>query len=100
MPELHDEGVVRARAINGWPTDRRLSASWRRAEGGYVVQIRFPVTPRPKGELQVGLVVNERPTARERRRGQLVLGGARGEFVYLRGDREEREHLPLLRIRN
>jgi hypothetical protein len=33
------------------------------------------------------------PTTRRRRRGQLVLGGAPGEFVYLRGDREERDRL-------
>jgi len=33
------------------------------------------------------LVVNEMPAGRERRRGQLVLSGARGEHVYLRGDR-------------
>ena len=32
--------------------------------------------------------------ARERRRGQLVLGGPSGEFVYLRGDRiPAEEHL-------
>ena len=30
---------------------------------------------------------------RERRRGQLVLGGKPGEFIYLRGDRHPLEHL-------
>jgi hypothetical protein len=34
------------------------------------------------------LVVNEISPDRDRRRGQLVLHGARGEWVYLRGDRE------------
>jgi hypothetical protein len=29
------------------------------------------------------------PRGRERRRGQLVLGGADGEWVYLRGDRPD-----------
>jgi hypothetical protein len=35
------------------------------------------------------LLVNEMPADRERRRGQLVLSGARGGFVYLQGDRHE-----------
>ena len=35
------------------------------------------------------LIVNEMPRGRERRRGQLVMSGGRGEFVYLRGDRHE-----------
>jgi len=44
------------------------------------------------------VVVNEKPADRERRRGQLVLSGARGEFVYLRGDRHDKERLLPLRI--
>lgn len=44
----------------------------------------------------LAVVVNEMPRGRLRRRGQLVLGGARGEFVYLRGDRfDEARLLPL-----
>lgn len=44
----------------------------------------LPATP-----FRFDLIVNERPPERERRRGQLVLSGARGEFVYLRGDRHD-----------
>jgi len=44
------------------------------------------------------LIVNERPVGRERRRGQLVLSGARGEFVYLRGDRHDLERLIPIRF--
>jgi hypothetical protein len=36
---------------------------------------------------KLGVVVNDMAAGRERRRGQLVLGGRSGEFVYLRGDR-------------
>jgi hypothetical protein len=43
--------------------------------------------------LGVHLVVNEMPHGRERRRGQLVLGGAAGEWGYLRGDREDPSRL-------
>jgi hypothetical protein len=39
------------------------------------------------------VLVNESAPGRDRRRGQLVLSGARGEFVYLRADRHERERL-------
>jgi hypothetical protein len=46
----------------------------------------------------IDVVVNERPRSRERRRGQLVMSGAAGEFVYLRGDRHEPERLITLRI--
>ena len=38
------------------------------------------------------VIVNEMPSGRERRRGQLVLSGARtGERVYLLGDRHRVE---------
>ncbi len=43
----------------------------------------------PGQPLRFDLIVNERPPDRERRRGQLVLSGARDEFVYLRGDRHD-----------
>jgi hypothetical protein len=47
--------------------------------------------------VELGIVVNEIPPGRERRRGQLVLGGAEGEWVYLRGDRHDPARmLPIL----
>jgi hypothetical protein len=43
------------------------------------------------------VLVNETAPGRERRRGQLVLSGAQGEFVYLRGDRHDSPRLiPLM----
>ena len=39
--------------------------------------------------IALGVTINEIPPGRERRRGQLVLGGAEGEWVYLRGDRDD-----------
>jgi hypothetical protein len=49
----------------------------------------------PAGSYPVSLdvLVNETAPGRERRRGQLVLSGAHGEFVYLRGDRHDRNRL-------
>ena len=43
--------------------------------------------------IAVGVTINEIPPDRERRRGQLVLGGAAGEWVYLRGDRDDPSRL-------
>jgi hypothetical protein len=43
------------------------------------------------------VVINETVSGRERRRGQLIMSGARGEFVYLRGDRHDSGRLiPML----
>jgi hypothetical protein len=101
VPELDaaKKGRVRARVIDGSDLPR-VQASWHPIEGGYAISIRLPFqsAQNPLSEIAVGLVVNEKPAGRERRRGQLVLGGARGEFVYLRGDREEHDRLPRFRI--
>ena len=43
--------------------------------------------------IELDVLVNETTAGRVRRRGQLVLSGADGEFVYLRGDRHEPERL-------
>jgi len=93
-------GKVRARVIDGWLAPRAVRASWRRLEDGYSLRARVRYTPLPamESEIAIGVVVNEKPTGRERRRGQLVLGGAPGEFVYLRGDREDRDRLPRFRL--
>ena len=39
-------------------------------------------------EFALDVLINDMAADRERRRGQLVLSGARGERVYLRGDRQ------------
>lgn len=53
---------------------------------GWTAQLAWPLDALPPGTLRVALAVNECPPWRERRRGQLVLGGG-GGFGYLRGDR-------------
>ena len=96
VPEGHD--AVRARPIDGWPASRSLHATWRRRDDGYGVQVHLAFDSGLPREFALGVVVNEKPPDRERRRGQLVLGGSSGEFVYLRGDREDRERLPRFRV--
>jgi hypothetical protein len=39
--------------------------------------------------IAVDVIVNETAPGRERRRGQLVMSGANGEFAYLAGDRHD-----------
>ena len=85
-----DAGTVRVRTLDGWRSPRPIESSWSpRPGGGYVLSVTLP------GSLPDALdvIVNERPLGRERRRGQLVLSGGRGEFVYLRGDRHDPERL-------
>jgi hypothetical protein len=90
VPEL-DGNRVRVRAIEDSPA-RTPVASWERAGDGYRVEIELP-GPRPEA---LDVLINEMPRSRERRRGQLVLSGAAGEFVFLRGDRHDPDRfLPL-----
>jgi hypothetical protein len=39
------------------------------------------------------VIVNLKASGRERRSGQLVMSGGRGEWVYLKGDRQSRDRL-------
>ncbi len=69
-----------------------LRAEWQRSTTGWSMFVRLSLNALPSGHdapFRFDLVVNERPAHRERRRGQLVLSGSRGEFVYLRGDRHD-----------
>jgi hypothetical protein len=90
-----DSTDVRANLIDGWTTPQPLSARWAPDGAGYRLHVDLAPASVP---LALDVVVNEMPRSRERRRGQLVLSGAFGEFVYLRGDRHEAERLIPLRI--
>jgi hypothetical protein len=86
---------VRIRSIEAWTSTRPVVASWQRAGKGYTMRIEVAGDTPP---LALDLVVNEMPRGRERRRGQLVMSGAIGEFIYLRGDRHEAARLVPLRL--
>ena len=68
-----------------------LAASWREDADGYEVGCEVPQEALgPRGEpFLLDVIVNDGARGRERRRGQLVLSGGAGEFVYLQGDRHE-----------
>jgi hypothetical protein len=77
--------AVRVRELTHAPVTRP-AVRWARVGNGYQMHIMLPVAPGVE-TLRMDVLINEMPRGRARRRGQFVLGGARGEFVYLRGDR-------------
>jgi hypothetical protein len=91
VPDARDSSV-RARAIPGWGELPAPRASWRRTGRGYVIDVAVPLEGLPAHDsrrLELDVIVNETTPGRERRRGQLVLSGAAGEFAYLAGDRHD-----------
>jgi hypothetical protein len=94
VPEPSDHHV-RTRQLEGWSAEQPLGATWQRWGSGYRMSI---TVPSPTPPLAIDVIINEMPRSRTRRRGQLVLSDARGEFVYLRGDRHEADRLIPLRI--
>ncbi|HEX5970337.1 MAG TPA: heparinase II/III family protein [Gemmatimonadaceae bacterium] len=83
---------VEQRPVEGWTGGLRLDAGWREVEDGWELEATIGL---PGNVTDVGfdLLVNETAPGRARRRGQLVLSGADGEFVYLRGDRHDATRL-------
>ena len=81
---------ARTRALA--PGVPEIVAHWATTATGWIIDATIPyavlgdASPYSVG---LGVVVNEIPHGRERRRGQLVLGGAHGEWVFLRGDRHD-----------
>jgi hypothetical protein len=76
-----------------------LDASWRRTTTGWELLARIDRAALAS-PLSLDVIVNQMPRWRERRRGQLVMSGSRGESAYLRGDRQDRDHLVPMVIRD
>jgi hypothetical protein len=93
IPE-NDSTSVRIRQLDGWRSPRAIDARWSPTPTGYDLHITL-IGQAPDA---LDVIVNEKPADRERRRGQLVLSGASGEFVYLRGDRHDKDRLIPLRL--
>ena len=91
-----DSGSARVRSLAGWGAMEIHGAQWEPLADGYRLRVRVALphptdtTPCP---LALDVIINEMPHGRERRRGQLVLSGSQGEFVYLRGDRHDQTRL-------
>lgn len=83
--------VTPRETTNGDPAPT-LSASWRATQRGFAMRVVAPLVAfAATGAFFADVIVNEipAPPERERRRGQLVLSGGRGEWIYLRGDRQD-----------
>ena len=83
---------VSMRAAEGWSDAIRPRATWRATGDGYQLEAKIPL-PLDVASLALDVLINVSGPGRERRRGQLVLSGAQGEFVYLRSDRHDRQRL-------
>jgi len=94
VPEL-DGDSIRVRAIAGWGQLAAPRGRWRQTPTGYEVRLELPLPAAGATELPIDLdlLINETTADRERRRGQLILSGAAGEFVYLVGDRHDATRL-------
>lgn len=69
-----------------------IDATWEPSDTGYTVRCDVPLTSdMSRDGFDLDIIVNEISPDRERRRGQLVLSGADGEWVFLRGDRQPRD---------
>lgn len=77
-----------AQGIDGWANTMSVVASWEPSARGYRLTAVLAIEPHAD-DMWLDVIVNEAAPGRARRRGQLVLSGAAGEFVYLRGDRHE-----------
>ncbi|MGH7632183.1 MAG: heparinase II/III domain-containing protein, partial [Gemmatimonadaceae bacterium] len=95
------DGTVRMRTVDGMRRDISCVGSWARAAAGYTMRFAIPLAALGEsGGDAFGLevVVNDMVPGRTRRRGQLVLSGARGETTFLRGDREDAAYFLRFRL--
>ena len=74
-----------------------LTVNTREVVGGF--EMRFVISRADLSPvIALDVLVNEMSADRKRRRGQLVLSGARGDRVYLRGDRQPLEQFIRVRL--
>jgi len=99
VPEEGGDNVrVSVRSTSDVPVPVR--ARWSPTKNGYRLECEIPlaaVEPARGRAFLLSVIVNDMSQDRERRRGQLVLGGS-GGFVYLRGDRHSTDEHLVFRI--
>lgn len=98
---LSEGGEVRIRDILHDGAVPGVGAAWQRTDTGYQLLAWIDLLALGSREARRGfldVLINETVPARERRRGQLVLSGAAGEWVYVRGPRQDPERYLPIRI--
>jgi hypothetical protein len=93
---------VRITAREGAQTTIAVNAEWRLTANGYAMHVVVARASLPgKGRvIDADIIVNEISADRERRRGQLLLSHAFGDWIYLRGDRHDKTRFPRFLIEN
>jgi hypothetical protein len=89
--------LVRVRRSAGGDHAPPLECAWRATSSGYEMTFTIP-RARLAPDFAIDVLINDMFPDRERRRGQLVLSGARGERVYLRGDRQPLDRFLRVRV--
>ena len=87
-----DGSQLAVRRVDGWANDLAVDARWRPLAGGYHIDATLHIGG-GMPDFFLDVLINDVVSGRARRRGQLVMSGARGEFVYLRGDRQDASRL-------
>lgn len=79
-----------------------VRASWSPIVSGWSMSVHVPRAALGARDARFGLdvIVNEMPQGRERRRGQLVLSGRGTGWAWLRGDRQDRDALIPMVVRD
>jgi Heparinase II/III-like protein len=99
IPE-NDFSHTRVRMISGGDDAPPLTADSRETIGGYELRFTVPRSSLSAQLLSLDVLINDMTSTRQRRRGQLVLSGAHGERVYLRGDRQPLAHFLTFQLRS
>ena len=96
VPDEKETGALRVAAVRGTDAEREMIAngSWQPTPAGYTLSFDIVLPNEPAGDFGFDLYVNRLGAGRERRGGQLVWSGARGQRLYLAGDRPMAGPLP------
>jgi hypothetical protein len=79
-------------------SDRNPIGRWHATSTGWIASLVLDWPTDRAATVTLDACVNVRPPGRERRVGQLVASGGRGEWIYLRGDRQPRDRALVLRL--
>jgi hypothetical protein len=96
VPVAEDPSRLRVTAVRGTDaaTEMVTAGAWAPMEHGYRLSFAVDVPDLLEGEFGLDLAVNRMHPGRERRSGQLIWSGARGQRLYLAGDRPADDVLP------